>query len=106
MFIYFFKIFRVAKLTQCGEYPYAKYKKYVYSTRYHMGIYDSLLPDRPALDDIYDSVGRINESGNKSEVRYIRQFIFYSIKGDKFITSYILFILKEIPCYPLKFSFF
>ncbi|CAG9536338.1 unnamed protein product [Cercopithifilaria johnstoni] len=58
---------RVTKLTQCREYPYAEYKKYVYSTRYRMGIHDNSLSGRPTLADIHDSAGRINESENKSE---------------------------------------
>ncbi|KAL4001873.1 hypothetical protein ACH3XW_1135 [Acanthocheilonema viteae] len=58
---------RVTNLTQSREYPYAKYKKYVYSTRYHMGIHDSSLSDRPTLADIHDSANRINKDENKSE---------------------------------------
>lgn len=61
-------MFRVTKLTLCGEYPYAEYKKYVYSTRHRMAVHDSSLSDRPTLSDIHDSAGRINETENKSEV--------------------------------------
>ncbi|VDO69122.1 unnamed protein product [Onchocerca flexuosa] len=58
---------RVAKLTLNREYPYAEYKKYVYSTRHQLAIYDSLLSARPSLDDIHDSACRINETENKFE---------------------------------------
>lgn len=61
-------MFRVTRLKQCGAYPYAKYKKYVYSTYHQMGIHDSSLSDRPTLADIHDSANRINENENKPEV--------------------------------------
>uniref|UniRef100_A0A8R1U197 Fe2OG dioxygenase domain-containing protein n=1 Tax=Onchocerca volvulus TaxID=6282 RepID=A0A8R1U197_ONCVO len=66
---------RVAKLTLNREYPYAEYKKYVYSTRHQLAIYDSLLSGRPALDDIHNSANRINETENKFEFQIFEDYL-------------------------------
>ncbi|VDK75222.1 unnamed protein product [Litomosoides sigmodontis] len=58
---------RVTKLKQSREYPYAKYKKYIYSTCHQMGIHDSSLSDRPTLSDIHNAASRINDSERKPE---------------------------------------
>uniref|UniRef100_A0A915PY07 Isopenicillin N synthase-like Fe(2+) 2OG dioxygenase domain-containing protein n=1 Tax=Setaria digitata TaxID=48799 RepID=A0A915PY07_9BILA len=58
---------RVLKLTLHKEYPYTKYKKYVYSTRHRAAVFDDLLPGRPGLDEIHGCASKINESEDKPE---------------------------------------
>ncbi|VDM98204.1 unnamed protein product [Thelazia callipaeda] len=52
--------FRVSKLTLTKEYPYAHYKKYIYSIRHGMAILDDSLSERPNLDDVHDSADAKN----------------------------------------------
>ncbi|VIO90832.1 LD42289p, putative [Brugia malayi] len=58
---------RVKKLRLCEEYPFAKYKKYVYSSHHHIAIHDNSLPNRPSLADIHDVASRINKAENNFE---------------------------------------